>query len=162
MNKTLRSIQLFTAISVLLGCGAGSFTELQLPEPGEPPTPSRLEGEWLLRKSLAVKSDNPVVKRGYVIHPDSANRQTFGPNGKFSDSGSRAGRGTYAISGDSILVVMADNDSTLWTGVRVSHRWLLQKTAQGAIDFDGDGQTEWAEITYLYERAKRQPPSNSR
>jgi hypothetical protein len=125
---------------------------LRLPEPARPLDPSAIEGEWRLRASVAVSATNPSVRRRYAVQPESGNVQVFRPGGVFDEPRSAVRDGWYRISGDTIEVVMANKDTTIWTSVRISAKWLIQTTDHGAIDFDGDGRTEWANVTYLYER----------
>jgi hypothetical protein len=136
----------------MLACSRSDAADLQLPEPARPLDASTIEGEWHLRRSIAVSAANPSARRAYSVQPDSGNVQMFRLAGVFHEARSAVRDGWYRISGDTILVVMADKDSTIWTGVRVSAKWLIQTTDHGAIDFDGDGRTEWANVTYLYER----------
>ena len=102
---------------------------------------------------MAVSASNPDIRRTYSVQPVSGNVQESLPGGVFHEPRSTSRDGRYRISADTIVVVMADNDSSIWTGVRVSARWLIQTTDHGAIDFNGRGRTEWAKITYLYERS---------
>jgi hypothetical protein len=150
---SLLRVRWMLAWPLILACSPSDVAVLRLPEPARPLDASTIEGEWHLRRSVAVSAANPTVRRAYAAKPDSANVQVFRTGGVFHEPRAAARDGWYRIAGDTILIVMADKDSTLWTGVKVSAKWLIQTTDHGAIDFDGDGRAEWANVTYLYERA---------
>ena len=137
----------------MLACSRTDSVDLRLPEPALPLDQSTIQGEWRLRRSIAVSAANPSVRRTYSLHPDSGNVQIFRQGGLFNEPRGAGRDGTYRISGDTIVIVMANKDSTIWSDVKISARWLIQTTDHGAIDFDGDGRTEWANVTYLYEKA---------
>jgi hypothetical protein len=128
--------------------------QLALPETEVPLTRTALAGRWILRRSIMVKSEGRGVWSEHAVHPDSGDVEVFDAAGRFESPrvAGASGQGTYRIAGDTVAVHTEDGDSIIYTSVRVARRWLVQVTDQGAHDFDGDGRTEWAKATYLYER----------
>ncbi len=128
--------------------------QLALPEREVSLTRTALAGRWVLRRSIMVKSEARGLWREFAVHPDSADVEVFDSAGRFEPPRvtGAAGRGQYRIAGDTVEVRTEDGDSIIYTPVRVARRWLVQATDHGAHDFDGDGRTEWANATYLYER----------
>lgn len=140
------------AAAVLAACGPRG--DVGPPLFAHPPTPARLAGRWIARRSVAVKTGRPGIRQTTDIVPADADVEVFDASGGFTEppDTSAASHGRYRISGDTVVVRTADGDSTVWFDVRVTRRWLVETTDHGAVDFDGDGKTEWATITFLCER----------